>query len=67
MSGTGSQQINAAWICEQLAAFYTQPLQAQDLLAVRQVQRDVIVIGPDGRKFRLSARPKAQPVKRKEK
>ncbi|MBI9049289.1 MAG: hypothetical protein JEZ00_07715 [Anaerolineaceae bacterium] len=45
------------WVCRKLAAYYQQPLKPSDLLALKQVQRDVVVIGPDGRKFRLQDAP----------
>jgi hypothetical protein len=67
MNPTLDAQINTAWICERLAGFYAQPVQADELLAVRRVQQDVIVIGPDGRKFRLSGCPEKHVTKRKEK
>ena len=65
MKSTLDAQINTAWICEQLAGFYAQPVKADQLLAVRQVQQDVIVIGPDGRKFRLSGCPENKALERK--
>ncbi len=65
MTQKSDAQINMAWICEQLAGFYVQPVKADQLLAVRPVQQDVIVIGPDGRKFRLSGCPPRQALERK--
>ena len=57
---TGLQQ----WVCEQLEDFYEDSLKPSDLLAVKQVQRDVVVIGPDGRKFRLQHMPEENPVEK---
>ena len=50
-------------VCEQLADFYEEDLKPSDLLAVKLVQRDVVVIGPDGRKFRLQHAVEEKPVK----
>ena len=50
------------WVCEQLADFYEETLKPSDLLAVKEVQRDIVVIGPDGRKFRLQQEPEEKPV-----
>ena len=57
MSKPNQETIDLQWVCSQLAPYYTEALQPQGLLALRKVQRDVIVIGPDGRKFRLSNMP----------
>ena len=52
------------WVCEQLADFYEETLKPSDLLAVKEVQRDVVVIGPDGRKFRLEHVPEDDPLEK---
>jgi hypothetical protein len=52
------------WICEQLVDFYEEDLKPSDLLAVKQVHHDVVVIGPDGRKFRLQQVPEEKPIER---
>jgi hypothetical protein len=49
------------WVCKQLAGFYKENLKPSDLLAVKEIQRDVVVIGPDGRKFRLQNVPQNPP------
>ena len=48
------------WVCGQLADFYEQSLKPSDLLAVNPRQHDVVVIGPDGRKFRLQNIPQCE-------
>ena len=45
------------WVCEQLADFYEVMPEPSDLLAVKEIQHYVVVIGPDGRKFRLQQTP----------
>jgi hypothetical protein len=67
MNQTAQQDVIRQWACAELAPFYTQGITPTDFLALKQVHHDVIVIGPDGRKFRLQHCPEMQPRKRKTK